>query len=65
MDTENKDSGGPFHADEHNWGISRRDWLAGLAMQGIIANHTMNSSAQILVAEAYGIADLMIEEGKK
>ena len=55
-------------------GITRRDWLAGLAMQGIL---TKNSHIQMIVGGnlygsqsnietiSYAIADAMIAEGRK
>lgn len=43
-------------------GISIRDWLAGLAMQGLVSKGI--KSANCLIAKtAYEIADAMIEEG--
>ena len=42
-------------------GISRRDWLAGLAMQGMLSGGHGFKTAE----DAYKIADDMIEQGKK
>ena len=65
-----KDDGGRFHAMDNsrttNWGISRRDWLAGLAMQGFLSQpHLMELTKNELAIHAYEIADAMIAEGKK
>ena len=49
-------------------GISRRDWLAGLAMQGLLADQYDNDTGEdvMKIAEcSYEIADAMIEEGEK
>lgn len=49
-------------------GISLRDWFAGMAMQGIIANGGTNYNAvgQAEDAElAYNIADAMLAEREK
>jgi len=57
-------NGGEDTADFN--GISRRDWLAGLAMQGICSNH-LTSLAQYteLALHSYEIADAIIAEGRK
>ena len=53
-------------------GITRRDWLAGLAMQGLLAKgidyYTGCDPEKVeneLPMCAYGIADAMIAEGRK
>jgi hypothetical protein len=73
------DDGGQVYAcanqDGHQPGITRRDWLAGLAMQGILSN---NDAVETLVYEngtlmdsmgkisraSYLMADTMIKEGR-
>jgi len=45
-------------------GISRRDWLAGLAMQGYLANPEMDNNAKCIAQDAYTHADAMIARGK-
>ena len=74
-----KDDGGNVYAFASEWGenygISRRDWLAGLAMKGLCNKYwdrTLNNEfvdydhEQAMIAEAaYNIADAMIEEGKE
>ena len=63
--------------DNPSQGMSRRDWLAGIAMQGFVS-HPENLVAIRLSAEqagitapammaltAYGMADAMIAEGDK
>ena len=63
------DEGGDFHADpEHNvWGITRRNWLAGVVMQGLLSNPTTGHTSfdEANVVRSYTIADKMIEEGKR
>lgn len=45
-------------------GISRRDWLAGLAMQGLLANNEYGKHPPNAIADrAYQQADAMIKEG--
>lgn len=49
-------------------GLTRREWFAGLAMQGQINNPLRlgDDEAHRLIAErSYRIADAMIAEGKK
>ncbi len=72
-----KDDGGmvyPHNADDISQidGITRRDWLAGLAMQGLLAKgidyYTGCDPENVeneLPMRAYGIADAMIAEGRK
>lgn len=48
-------------------GLSRRDWLAGLAMQGIMANGNFDDHEtwmESVADNAYILADAMIAEGK-
>lgn len=62
-----------IHADKayvnSEAGITRRDWLAGLAMQTLLKeSHARNGDVewQVKVAwKAYSIADVVIAEGKK
>lgn len=44
-------------------GISRRDWLAGLAMQGYLAREGLQADSVRVVEHAYEIADIMIAKG--
>lgn len=68
-----KDEGGqvypvvsPVVEQVHAAGITRRDWLAGLAMQGLLASHAPYTDPYSMLAEeAYDIADAMIAEGKR
>jgi hypothetical protein len=55
-----------------NAGITRRDWLAGLAMQGELSSQAGefkdyfgNKDYKRLVEKCYEIADAMIAEGEK
>jgi hypothetical protein len=70
------DAGGfvyPVYIDEDHpsrrvadYGITRRDWLAGLAMQGMVAGMNVDKSSMHPVTalevarQAYHVADLMI-----
>jgi len=71
----------PFEDDgrkkDYVYGITRRDWLAGLAMQGMMANPEIidseiaprmaqgEGSAENITKTSYRIADAMIAEGDK
>lgn len=44
-------------------GITRRDWLAGLAMQGFCANEIVSANNQTVADWSYSLADAMIEHG--
>lgn len=49
-------------------GMSRRDWLAGLAMQAIISKYGITESHSDLIVwsiESYAFADALIAEGDK
>jgi len=77
---EEKDTGGQVYPRQASHpphpgdiaGITRRDWLAGLAMQGLIVgirdNTTIEKSREdlkFLSAGAYVVADAMIAESNK
>jgi len=42
-------------------GISRRNWLAGLAMQGLLASEGVQDDLARLAERAYEMADTMIK----
>ncbi len=46
------------------WGMDLRDWFAGLAMQGMLANHQVTVRPET-AKRAYYMADVMMEERKK
>lgn len=47
-------------------GLTRREWFAGLAMQGMHSNPNQSLVKKERIAEAaFAMADAMIEEGKK
>jgi hypothetical protein len=46
-------------------GMSIRTWLAGLAMQGMLASADCNYQNDKLAEYAFNIADAMIKEGEK
>ena len=78
-----KDDGGYVYActdtdmRDIQTGITRRDWLAGLAMQGLLSNDEAVSSLKKMVVNAnstlgeelsglsYQLADAMIVKGDK
>ena len=46
--------------------VSRRDWLAGMAMQGMVANPTCDNLDDARIAMgAYRMADAMIAESDR
>lgn len=46
-------------------GMTLRDWFAGMAMQGLIADPKYFSYRERTSMDAYGYADAMIQERKK
>ena len=46
------------------WGMDLRDWFAGLAMQGILANPQFNVHRDVSI-DAYYMADVMMEAREK
>ena len=47
-------------------GITRRDWLAGLVIQGLLANpHYADLKPETRAMVCYELADAMIAEGRK
>lgn len=66
-----KDNGGHVYAypdsayNPRQNGITRRDWAAGLAMQGILSNPSITLDSNACVHDAYILADLLIAEGNK
>ncbi len=67
MSEESLDHGGPFFPTKDTirpTGISVRDWLAGLAMQGLLASGEISVSHEVTAEKAYKYADALIREGK-
>ncbi|MDX0180881.1 hypothetical protein GOC16_08455 [Sinorhizobium meliloti] len=63
-----KNNGGPafpvmWEFAENETGMSLRDWFAGQALAGLYASHD-GSTRENMAAEAYDIADAMIEARK-
>ena len=46
-------------------GLTMRDWFAGMAMSGMLADRNYNPATYLLAADAYALADAMIEEREK
>ena len=42
--------------------LTKREYLAGLAMQGLIANHTLKGSDEECAVSAVGYADALLKE---
>jgi hypothetical protein len=73
----NKNDGGPVYPSEQGqdlegkWnqtyeaGITRRDWLAGLAMQSVVGLAGARITTQETVRWAYELADALIAEGER
>jgi hypothetical protein len=68
MSGDSLDHGGPFFPTQKDpirpTGISVRDWLAGLAMQGLLASGEISVSHEVTAEKAYKYADALIREGK-
>jgi hypothetical protein len=78
MSGDSLDDGGPFSPtlndgtttvksgdDLRPTGINVRDWLAGLAMQGLLASGEISVSCEVTAERAYSYADAIIREGKE
>ena len=46
-------------------GISRRDWLAGLSIQGFLAAEGLQSDQVRISDPSYEMADVMIQRGSE
>lgn len=55
-----KDDGGVF-----THGASLREWYAGMALQGLLADEGSTINYEIIAARAFEIADAMIKESQK
>jgi hypothetical protein len=68
MSGNSLDDGGPFFPTLKDairpTGISVRDWLAGLAMQGLLASGEISVSHEVTAEKAYSYADAIIQEAK-
>lgn len=66
-----KDTSGtafPLNADGTQYeGLTKRQWFAGLAMQGAIASQTSGGDIDILMCAkwCFKMADAMLDEGSK
>lgn len=47
------------------WGMSLRDWFAGMAITGLLANPEVHGTAKDLARPAYFQADAMLKERTK
>jgi len=60
-----KETGGPaFPLESHYFGMTLRDWFAGQALVGFLAN-TSGRAMKDRVRMAYEIADAMLSERSK
>lgn len=50
----------PFNP-QFNPGMSLRDWFAGQALAGILADETFDAVPERIAATVYGIADAMLK----
>ena len=48
----------------HSLGLTKREYFAAMALQGILANSSVDVKKFNAVVVAYGLADLMIRAGK-
>lgn len=66
-----KDDGGPaFPQPGDDWnpkqtGLSVRDWFAGQALAGMLADRDMNAGPETTARIAYNYADAMLAEARK
>lgn len=66
-----KNDGGPArpvvaHHEVYSTGMSLRDWFAGQAMQGLIANARLGVATNAAIAaDAYAMADAMLAQRAK
>jgi hypothetical protein len=56
---------GTDYPDYSESGMSLRDWYAGQALVGLVANTQPEIKAPLLAQQAYAIADAMLREGDK
>ena len=67
-----KENGGPAFPVTGHWGapnadrngMSLRDYFAAKALQGLLADTNIKSSAEEFASRAYGVADAMLEARK-
>ena len=63
-----KYDGGPAFPGEYAEpyrGMSLRDWFAGQALAGLVADSSLYSTTKTEAQEAYELADAMLQERKK
>lgn len=72
--TKHRDDGGPAFPIQHDDrpgayeahpGMSLRDWFAGQALAGVLADHTLRGTAKSFAEKAYELADAMLAERAK
>lgn len=46
-------------------GLTKREWFAGMVLQGMLAHPTTPGTTQLLVISCFQVADAMIEQSQK
>lgn len=54
------DSGGPAFTSHVEKGLSKREWLAGMALQGLLSNPSISIEKSDFVEAAFIFADAII-----
>lgn len=63
--TEPVDDGGPAFPTTLRPGLTKREWFAGQALAGMLANSELTGDASEYVEWSYEYADAMLAEGRK
>ena len=54
-----------YEAEREYFGLTLRDWFAGQALAGMMANPEMRGGAKVYSADAYETADAMLAERER
>jgi hypothetical protein len=49
-------------ADELNMGLNKREWFAGMALQGLLANHENRTSYEAIAVDAIRYSDALLKQ---